>query len=82
MASIRFRAEVNLDYAIEDGLDRDYYLWELDAEDVQIAIPTAVYAELDFTVFYDETEYEEEDIWFKIQGEFGRPYRTDGGSEY
>ena len=82
VASIRFRAEVGLDDAIEGGLDKDYYLWELDLEDVQIALPKAVYAELDFTVYYDEDEYTEEDMWFKICGEFDRPYRTDGGSEF
>ena len=82
MASIRFRAEVNLDDAIEEGFDKDYYLWELDAEDIQVSLPKAIYAEMDFTLFYDETEFEEEEIWFKIQGEFGRPYRTDGGSEF
>lgn len=83
MATIKFRAEVGVDDAIESGLDTDYYLWELDLEDLDVAIPTAVYANLDFTAWYDDSdENAEEDLWNRICMEFDRPQRLDGGSEF
>lgn len=82
MATIKFRSEVGLDDVVNDGFDTDYYLWELDLDDISVSIPQAIYANLDFTVYYDEDEYTEEDMWFKICGEFSQPVRTDGGSEF
>lgn len=82
MASIRFKSEIGVDEAIEAGFDSDYYLWQLNADHVAFSIPTATYITMEFTVEYDEDFISEEDMWFQIQGEFDRPYRTDGGSEF
>lgn len=83
MNTIKFRANVGVDDAIEAGLDTDYYLYELDLEDIDVSIVSAVYADLDFTAWYDDSEEDaEEDLWNRICMEFDRPQRIDGGNEF
>lgn len=82
MASIRFKAEIGVDDVIESGFDVDYYCYQLNADDMSFAVPTATYITMEFTVDFDEEFVSEEDMWYNICGEFDRPYRTDGGEEF
>lgn len=82
MASIRFKAEVNVDQEIEESFDVDYFVYQLNADGITFSIPTATYVTLEFTVDFDEDFISEKDMWYNICGEFDRPYRTDGGEEF
>ena len=82
MASIRFKAEVNVDQEIEASFDVDYFKYQLNADDMSFSIYPAVYVTMEFTVDFDEDFISEEDMWYNICGEFDRPYRTDGGEEF
>lgn len=82
MPTITFRADVDADDVVEDGLDTDYYMYELDVDDVQVRVATYTPIPLEFKVKFDEEWLTEEDVWNKIAMEFDRPYRVDGGTEY
>jgi len=82
VAKIEFCAKVDVSEEVAREFDADYYMYQINADHVAFQVKDAIYANLDFTVEFDEDFISEEDVWYNICGEFDRPYRTDGGEEF
>ena len=80
MPYIKFRATIAVDNLIEDGLDKDYYQWELDVDDFEFTLRNPfIEVEGDMIVKWEDDDLSIDDVWFKIEGEFDRPAIIDSG---
>ena len=73
MQRIEFSSPIGVEDMITDGFDKDYYLYELDADNINMSIVnTFVTIDADFTIEFDD-DISFDEMWDRITMEFDRP---------
>jgi hypothetical protein len=73
MQRIEFRSPIGVEDMITDGLDKDYYLYELEADDFQMKLVNEfVTVDAEFSIEFDD-DISFDEMWDRITMEFDRP---------